>query len=88
MDKQVSASYDDVCRICGELYIQVNLNMKKMESLQIELVEGLQSQIASLTAEKDKLHRELLSLRAAWNESRAHGEDDHNSSSHVGKHKD
>lgn len=68
MERQISASYDDVCRVCGELYIQAQLRARQVEESQIQLVDSLNSQLGAGRAEQERLLKELATLRTAYNE--------------------
>lgn len=85
MDGQLAASYDDVCRICGELYIQAQMKLSKMESNQSELVEHLNKQLAKTASDNDRLNKEISTLRTAYNE--LHAKRDSNPPTSVGENK-
>ena len=68
MEKQITASYDDVCRICGELYIDSQLKLRAMEDAQIQLTQSLNEQLGVSRAENERLTKELATLRTAYNE--------------------
>jgi hypothetical protein len=86
MDKQLAASYDDVCRICGELYIQVQLKLKMVEENQMQLVNDLNKQVGKTSSDNERLQKELNTLRIAYNELYAKGNS--NSPAIVGENKD